>query len=33
MQIIDMNINTKDLEERIEEFVSLTNFDMEQVIS
>ena len=28
-----MNINTKDLEERIEKFVALTNFDMEQVIS
>jgi sugar/nucleoside kinase (ribokinase family) len=27
------NINNKDLEERIEEFVALTNFDMEQVIS
>ncbi|MEJ6800925.1 MAG: PfkB family carbohydrate kinase [Crocinitomicaceae bacterium] len=26
-------INNKDLEERIEEFVALTNFDMEQVIS
>ena len=26
-------IKNKDLEERIEEFVALTNFDMEQVIS
>jgi sugar/nucleoside kinase (ribokinase family) len=28
-----MNITKKDLEERIEEFVALTNFDMVQVIS